>query len=130
MRTLVQDVMTTAVAAVCIDTTTHAIAEVLDAHKISAAPVVDADNRVIGVVSEVDVLRNVYTSRTAAAIMSTPPITVLADQPAMVAARIMDSYCVKRLPVVDDHGRLVGVVSRSDLVRAYARGDELRLTST
>ena len=122
MRTLVKDVMTANVAAVEVDTSVRAVADLLDARKISAVPVVDASCHVVGVVSEADVLHHRFTGSTAGSIMSSPAITVLADQTADVAAESMDKNCVKRLPVVDDLGRLVGIVSRSDLIHAYARG--------
>jgi CBS domain-containing protein len=128
MRTLVQDVMTTDVAAVRSSTDLRMIADVLAARKCSAVPVVDAGNQVIGVVSEIDILRRIFTGGTAVTVMSAPPITILADQPAIVAVQRMNAHSVKRLPVVDDLGRLVGIVSRADLVQAYASGADFRLT--
>jgi CBS domain-containing protein len=122
MRTLVKDVMTADVAAVQIQVSARAVAELLDTRKISAVPVVDVDCHVVGVVSEADVLHHRFTGRTAGSIMSSPAITVLADQAADVAASYMEQNRVKRLPVVDDCGRLVGIVSRSDLIHAYTRG--------
>lgn len=122
MRTLVQDLMTTDVAAVQVHTPARTVAELLGTRHISAMPVVDTHCQVVGVVSEIDVLHHRYTDQTAGAMMSSPAITVLADQTADVAAQRMEEHGVKRLPVVDDMGRLVGIVSRSDLVRAYARG--------
>jgi CBS domain-containing protein len=122
MRTLVQDLMTTDVAAVQTRTPARTVAELLDARHISAMPVVDADCHVVGVVSEVDVLHHRYAEQTAGTMMSSPAITVLADQTADVAAQRIEQHGIKRLPVVDDMGRLVGILSRSDLVRAYARG--------
>ncbi len=130
MRTLVADVMTADVAAVEPSTPARAIARLLDARKISAVPVVDRDCRVLGIVSEADVLRHRYTGGTAEQIMSVPAITIRQDQPAVVAARLMDKHRIKRLPVVDDYERLTGIVSRSDLVHVYAGGDDLRLTET
>lgn len=122
MRTLVQDMMTADVAAVQPHTPARAVAELLEARHISAMPVVDSDCHVVGVVSEVDVLHHRYTDQTAGTMMSSPAITVLADQSADVAAQRMEQHGVKRLPVVDDKDRLVGVISRSDLVRAYSLG--------
>ena len=56
--------------------------------------------------------------------MTVPPITIAEDDSVAVAARLMDTERVKRLPVVDSEGRLVGIVSRSDLLRPYLRSDE------
>jgi CBS domain-containing protein len=58
--------------------------------------------------------------------MSRPAITVRADQPADAAAQLIDHYGIKRLPVVDDLGRLVGIISRADLVHLYARDGVFR----
>jgi predicted transcriptional regulator len=57
-------------------------------------------------------------------LMSAPAITIRPDVSIADAARLMDSEGVKRLPVVGDHGRLVGIVARSDLLRMYVRPDE------
>ncbi|HEX5997208.1 MAG TPA: CBS domain-containing protein [Jiangellales bacterium] len=126
MRTLVEDLMATDVAAVCTDTPARAIAEVLDLRGVSAVPVVDLDNRVVGIVSEADIIHHRYTDGSAETIMSRPAITVHADQPAEAAAQLIDHYGIKRLPVVDDLGRLVGIISRADLVHLYARGGVFR----
>lgn len=130
MRTLVEDVMTTNTVAISASTAVRTIAELLAARSVSAVPVVDLENRVVGVVSEADVLQYRLTGGTAARIMSSPPLTVRADQPAAVAAQIIEKYGIKRLPVVDDLGRLVGIVSRSDLVHAFAFGDDLTVSET
>lgn len=122
MRTLVKDLMTADVAAVQPHTPGRTVAELLETRHISAMPVVDSHCHVMGVVSEIDILRHRYTDQTAGTMMSSPAITVLEDQNADVAAQLMEHHGVKRLPVVDDMGRLAGIVSRSDLIRAYARG--------
>jgi CBS domain-containing protein len=62
--------------------------------------------------------------------MSSPALTVRPDQPAAVAAQIIEKYGIKRLPVVDDLGRLVGIVSRSDLIHVYALGDDLTVSES
>jgi CBS domain-containing protein len=56
--------------------------------------------------------------------MSAPAITILPDASIVTAARRMESNAVKRLPVVDELGRLVGIVSRRDLIRVFMRPDE------
>ena len=121
MQTLVADLMATDVAAVCADVPARTIAEVLGARGVSAVPVVDRENRVVGIVSEADIIRHRYSNGTAAQIMSSPAITVHTDQPAEIAAELTDRFGIKRLPVVDDFGRLVGIISRGDLVHLYAR---------
>ena len=146
-RHTVADVMTRRVATVTEETTYKQIVETLTTNGVSAVPVVDPDHHVIGVVSEADLLHKVDIAglephgwplerkRTRIArekanadfagdLMTAPPITVTESDPVAVAARLMDTERVKRLPVVDSKGRLVGIVSRSDLLRPYLRTDE------
>lgn len=147
MRTWrVKDVMTVDVVTVDENTPYREIVDTLTGHRVSAAPVIDQDRRVIGVVSEADLLhkiefvgmeheRRVFTSRRrrhaqakahglhARDLMSEPAITVAPDTTLTTAAKLMDEENVKRLPVVDPLGRLAGIVSRSDLLRVYLRPD-------
>lgn len=142
----VNDVMTTAVVTVSQDTPYRSVVDLLVSHRFSAVPVVDAFQRVTGVVSEADLLRKIEyagtgeprlfegrrrrgervkaSARTAADLMSVPPVTVLAGTSLPAAARLMESEGVKRLPVVDDLGRLVGIVSRGDLLKVHLRPDD------
>ncbi len=141
----VGDVMSREVATVGPDVGYKEIADLLVRRAISAVPVVDADGRVVGVISEADLLPKLeYTDRaprhplaarrlrtaerkasadTAGQLMSQPAVTVEMSAPVSRAARLMDAARVKRLPVVDEAGRLVGIVSRRDLVRLYTRSD-------
>jgi len=146
-RHTVADVMTRRVATVTEETTYKQIVETLTKNGVSAVPVVDLDQHAIGVVSEADLLHKVDIAglephgwplerkRTRIArekanadfagdLMTVPPITVTESDSVAVAARLMDTEQVKRLPVVDSKGRLVGIVSRSDLLRPYLRTDE------
>jgi CBS domain-containing protein len=142
----VRDVMTPNVATVREQTPYREIVDLLAERRISAVPVVDDFRHVLGVVSEADLLHKVELSddphehrifegrrrRTARAkavgavagdLMTTPAITTLPDVAVAAAARLMDSEHVKRLPVTDKLGRLVGIVSRADLLRLYLRAD-------
>ena len=56
--------------------------------------------------------------------MTSPPVTIRPDRPVAEAASLMLDRCVNRLPVIDKHGKLVGIVTRADLVRAFVREDE------
>ena len=110
-------------------------------------PVVDGAKMVLGVVSEADLLHKMEftgpephvhllerkqrrqarakaAGDKAADLMSSPAVTVSSDASLMAAAKMMDQERVKRLPVVDEHGRLIGIVSRRDLLRVYLRDDE------
>ncbi|MFB9236934.1 CBS domain-containing protein [Plantactinospora siamensis] len=145
-RWRVQDVMSGDVATVRADTPYRRIVDLLASRHVSAAPVVDDERRVLGVVSEADLLHKVEligephewrvfegnrrrTARVkadglvAADLMTAPAVTVLARASVVAAARRMSGERVKRLPVVDDVGRLVGIVSRGDLLRVHLRPD-------
>ncbi|GAA3336529.1 CBS domain-containing protein [Amorphoplanes nipponensis] len=147
MRTwTVRDVMTTAVVTVAEHAPYREVVDLLVGNRFSAVPVVDGSRRVTGVVSEADLLRKIEyagaeaprlfegrrrrgervkaTGRTAGDLMSAPPVTVLAGTSLPAAARLMDAEGVKRLPVVDDGGRLVGIVSRGDLLKVHLRPDD------
>lgn len=145
-RRLVREVMTRDVVSVSPDTPYRKIVDALVDRKISAVPVVDGDGRVAGVVSEADLLqkvefigppqqRRVFAPRprhaprstqpaaVAADLMTAPAVTVAPDAPVVAALKRMESEQVKRLPVVDGDGRLVGIVSRRDLLRMHLRPD-------
>jgi CBS domain-containing protein len=111
------------------------VAKLLD-RGVSALPVVDASGRVVGVVSEADLLprvevtdgarrprRKAHAMR-AEELMTTPAITIRPGAAIAEAARVLDAMRVKRLPVVDTDGRLLGIVSRRDLLRMYTRRDD------
>ncbi|MEU7909219.1 CBS domain-containing protein [Actinoplanes sp. NPDC049118] len=142
----VDDVMTKAVVSVDRAATYRSVVDLLIENRFSAVPVVDAFRRVTGVVSETDLLRKVEyagdaeprlfegwrrrgergkaRARTAGDLMTAPAVVVLAGTSIAAAARRMDSEGVKRLPVVDDLGRLAGIVSRGDLLKVHLRTDD------
>ena len=145
MKATVKDVMTTRVVCVRQGATYKDMAALLREHRVSAFPVLDDEDRVIGVVSEADLLakealdgeipgrrggilprrqRTKAAGETAADLMSSPPITITADDSVVHAARLMQGNRVKRLPVVTTEGRLIGIVSRADVLSAYGRPDE------
>jgi len=150
MRTKVRDVMTTRVVAVRGNATFKDLATLLTEYRVSAFPVLDNDGKVIGVVSEADMLSKealvaamgVQAARlgriagsphhdefakaaavTAADLMTKPPVVVTPDEPVTSAARLMYHGRVKRLPVVGEKGQLVGIVSRADVLSVYSRPD-------
>ncbi|MEU4119895.1 CBS domain-containing protein [Kitasatospora sp. NPDC028055] len=128
----VADVMTHAVVAVGRDADFREIAETLQRWQVSAVPVLTGDGRVIGVVSEADLLtaRDRDSERaealTAGLMMSVPAVTVHPGSPLNEAARAMARGHLKRLPVVDEEDYLVGIVSRGDLLKVYL-GDDREL---
>ncbi|MFD7663823.1 CBS domain-containing protein [Streptomyces sp. NPDC059788] len=124
------------------------VADLLARHGVGGVPVVDGDDKVLGVVSETDLLlrqaaredpphrQNALLSwrprrsrgtgargRTARELMSSPAVTAGPRQTVTEAARVMASHHVERLPVVDDEGRLMGIVTRSDLLSVFRRSD-------
>jgi CBS-domain-containing membrane protein len=141
----VRDVMTRRVVSVREDASFKEMAEMLRRTRISAFPVIDSANRVIGVVSEADLLvkeavqatgtsiiaalRHVREEDkakgvTAADLMTRPAITIGPNAPVAEAARIMYDRRIKRLPVVDAAERLLGIISRADVLAVFSRPDE------
>ncbi|MEU0022212.1 CBS domain-containing protein [Streptomyces rochei] len=108
------------------------VVRLLDHHRISGLPVVDADDKVLGVLSGSDLVRNQAhrdgpappPSVTAGDVMSSPAITVHPEQTVPDAARLMERRGVERLPVVDEADRLIGIATRRDLLRVFLRADD------
>ncbi|NGO69193.1 CBS domain-containing protein [Streptomyces sp. SB3404] len=137
--------MTRTVTAVGRDAPFKEVARILHEWQVSALPVLEGEDRVVGVVSEADLLpKEQYHDRaparfeqarvlddlvkagavTAGELMTSPAVTVHADAPLSSAARTMALHRVKRLPVIDGEGRLAGIVSRADLLKVFLRADE------
>jgi predicted transcriptional regulator len=139
-RMLVRDAMTRTVVTVSPEATPEAAAGLLAERAITSMPVVDDTGRLVGVVSEADVVRESFVvdhdahllvepvpqvpaASCVAEVMTTLPVTVHPDTDLAEAAQVMTESTVKSLPVVED-SRLVGIVSRTDVVRMLARRDE------
>ncbi|MET8507226.1 CBS domain-containing protein [Streptomyces sp. NPDC004787] len=113
--------MTSNVVSAVPATSFREIAKLLAEHDITGVPVLDEDDHVVGVVSESDLLaRHELTARD---LMTTPAVTVHAEETVADAARLMVRRGVERLPVVDVEERLVGIVTRRDLLCVYLRPD-------
>jgi CBS domain-containing protein len=136
----VQDVMTASVVTVDRITPYKEIARRLAEHKISGMPVVTMGRHVAGVVSEGDLLAaqsknpaarrwwltswpQRHRANTAEELMTSPAITIRPDATIAAAARLMNARHVRRLPVVDSGGVLLGIVSRRDLLSVFLRPD-------
>jgi CBS domain-containing protein len=148
MARTVGEVMTREVVQAHRETPFKDVARLLDQHRISGPPVVDHDDKVVGVISESDLIRHqarsadglaqrnrvpalgrsarhaVARAGTAGELMSTPAITVHPEQRVADAARVMERHGVERLPVVDEEDRLIGIATRRDLLRVFLRTDE------
>jgi CBS domain-containing protein len=147
----ISDVMTHEVVAAHSAMPFKDVARLLDRHRISGLPVVDDDDKVVGVISESDLMRRPADqaeqdqergfrlpalrrkartaaakarARTAGQLMSTPAVTVHPEQRVADAARIMERHHIERLPVVDEEDRLIGIATRRDLLRVFLRTDE------
>ena len=143
----VSDLMTRDVVTIDPDADLKEAARRLSGLRISGMPVVDADNRVLGIISEADllslagvkkghtfkdVLRHVLgeplpvrkKGNTVGEVMSSPAITTGPDRDIRAVAAILDEKRIKRLPVVDEEKRLVGIIARADIVRAMGMGLE------
>jgi CBS domain-containing protein len=142
---MVSDLMTTSVVRVREDAGFKDIAKLLAEYDITAIPVVDDDDRPVGVVSEADLLRkeagqldpagllpvlhplpadrDKQEATDARGLMNSPAITARPQWTVVEAAQVMERSHVKRLPVVDEVDRLVGLISRADLLRVFLRGD-------
>ena len=144
----VRDLMQSDVRTTSTDASLKDAARTLVENRISGMPVCDADGKVVGVISEGDILfkergrpeqrpaplgwlldggskadLKKATARTVRDAMTAPAITVRPSSSATEAARVMIEQGVNRLPVVTQDKRLVGIVTRADLVRAFARPD-------
>jgi CBS domain-containing protein len=138
----VRDVMTPSVVSIDRITPYKEIARLLAQHEISGVPVLTMGRHVAGVVSEGDLLaardhnpmaghglrrrlasRKQHQSRTAEQLMTSPAVTTHPDATIAGAARLMSAHNVRRLPVVDPGGKLIGIVSRRDLLSVFLRPD-------
>jgi CBS-domain-containing membrane protein len=125
MKARVRDIMTTHVVAVRSGASFREMAAALRAHRVSGLPVVDAEGIVVGVVSETDLLtRRAAAERTAADLMTRPAVTTDPDELVSSVARLMSRRKLRRVPVVDRQGHLVGIVCRSDVLSVFSRPDE------
>jgi CBS-domain-containing membrane protein len=143
-KIMVGDVMTRKVVTARIDSGIHEVSALLSENRISGLPVVDEGNHVVGVVSEADLLsmagmekghsfkdivkhilgepvpRRKQGNRVGE-IMSSPALTTRVETDIREVAKVLESKGIKRLPVVDEENKLVGIVSRGDIVRAMSR---------
>ncbi|MFI8949804.1 CBS domain-containing protein [Streptomyces sp. NPDC053750] len=138
------DLMSDAVVRVQRGTPFKEIAHLLQEYDITAVPVVDEEDRPVGVVSEADLLHKMWGQDTdesptpgeasrptgakasatdAAGLMTSPAVCARESWSVVDAARVMARHGIKRLLVVDEGGRLIGVVSRGDLLRVFLRTD-------
>ena len=141
-----QDVMSSPVVTAQPDQPVKEVAALLAEHGFTSAPVVDDDGRLVGMVTEADVLRDripvdartriwqdediaVHPAPTVAEVMSTPAVAVTPGTDASAIARMMLDDHVRAVPVVDGGKGVVGIVTRRDLLRTIATDDSTVLTA-
>ena len=140
----VEEIMTKRVVTAKRNSDIHAVSVLLSENKVSGLPVVDEGNHVIGVVSEADILSMAGMERghvfqdvlrhilgeplpkrkhgeSVGDVMSSPAITTSAETDIREVAAILEGKRIKRLPVVDKENKLLGIISRGDIVRAMSR---------
>lgn len=143
---LARDIMAKDVAFVRRDTPLGEVAELMGLRWISGVPVTDEDRKVVGVISEKDFLsrmgeagpKNFMTvianclrakgcialpirAKKARDIMSSPAVTVLEDSTYSEITGLMAQRAINRVPVTDQEGRLIGIITRNDLIKAASR---------
>jgi CBS domain-containing protein len=144
----VRDIMTTDPVKVTADTRLKEAARLMVRHRVSGLPVVDEGGKLIGIVSEGDFIRREagrdrphgvslldavfgegelqpVGAETVAEVMTRSVVTITPEATVGEAARVMGRRSVKRLPVVDLEGELVGIVSRADIVGAFTKPDDV-----
>jgi CBS domain-containing protein len=146
----VKDVMTKGIITIGKYESIVKVADILSEKNISGLPVVDKENRVLGIITQADILSMVGVGRdhtfkdllkymlgeplpgkkmgdTVGDIMTSPPITIKPDANIAEAVQLMDDRKIRRLMVIDGHNRLIGIISRADILKAViAKVKEMR----
>ncbi len=140
---LVREVMTREPITVRASTPVKDALALLDRHSITMLPVVSPGGLIVGVVTEADLIREVVKPdvrthmipqqrgptvlppHAVVEVMNHQTVTVTGDTDLAEAANLMTGTAVKSLPVIDEHHRVIGVISRRDIVRVLARSDEV-----
>jgi CBS domain-containing protein len=117
-----RDIMTRDIVTVSPTTTVKNLALLLIKNQISGAPVARKDGKIVGVVSQADIVAK--TGKVVKSIMSKKVIHVAEDTTVEAIAQLMTTHVVTRLPVMNKN-KLVGIVSRADIVGAIARGEHV-----
>lgn len=119
---IASDIMTRNVCTIQPEASAQQAAQLLDQKRISGAPVVNAQGQLIGMITEADIISKVNREGLRVAdIMTHELIVVTEETPVGKIAQLLTERKIKRVPVVRD-GRLVGIVSRADIVHAVAEG--------
>jgi CBS domain-containing protein len=121
---IARQIMTKEIITVTPSMTVKSLANTLIKNQISGAPVTGKDGKIIGIVSEADIVAN--KGKDVKALMSKKIISVVEDTPIEEIAQLMTTHKIKRVPVMRG-GKVVGIVSRADIVGAIARGEHIAI---
>lgn len=121
---MASDLMTRDIITVSPNIKVKDLALVFIKNQISGAPVVDKNGKILGIVSEADIVAK--RGKDAKALMSKKVISVPLDASVEEIAQLMATHAIKRLPVMDG-GKIIGIVSRADIVNAVAMGEHIAL---
>src|ERR1700694_725935 len=114
---LVRDIMSRDVLKISASASVARLTSILTRHRITGLPVLDSKGKLVGVVSEFDVIDR--RGKTGGGIMSREPITLVAAAPRREAGRLVVTHRIRRVPVMDGD-KLIGIVSRADIVHFFA----------
>jgi CBS domain-containing protein len=119
---IARDIMTRNVYTTSAEASVQEVAQLLSRKNISGVPVLDKDGKMIGIVTEADIIGKVDREGLRAADIMSPEI-IAVDEETRVGeiAMLLTEHRIKRVPVVQ-HGKLVGIVCRADIVHAVAQG--------
>ena len=119
---IASDIMTRRVCTIHPEASAQEAAQLLYQHRISGAPVVDSDDRLIGIITEADIISKVNREGLRVGDIMSHEVTVVTEEtPVGEIAMLLTERKIKRVPVVTN-GKLVGIVSRADIVHAVAEG--------
>jgi CBS domain-containing protein len=121
---IAKQIMTKEIITVTPSMTVKSLANTLIKNQISGAPVTGKDGKIIGIVSEADIVAN--KGKDVKTLMSKKIISVVEDTPVEEIAQLMTTHKIKRVPVMRG-GKVVGIVSRADIVGAIARGEHIAI---
>ncbi len=119
-----KDVMTRDIITISPTTKVRNLAMILIKNQISGAPVVDEQGKILGIVSEADIVAK--KGKDAKSIMSRKVVSVREDTAVEEIAQLMITHAIKRVPVTDG-GKIIGIVSRADIVSAIAMGEHVAI---
>ncbi len=119
---IARDIMTSRVVTIDPEASAQDAAQLLYQNRISGLPVVDADGKIVGIITEADIISKVNREGLCVAdIMSHNIVAISEETPVSEIAALLTERKIKRVPVVQN-GKLVGIVSRADIVHAVAQG--------